>query len=201
MYDLGEALDAGDVPPGTNLLVFGPPLSGKSRLCYELLEVGLQQSEGGVVVTNTDSARRLEATYPSLFAYDAPLGVVDCITKHQGHGTISDTDLVQYAGSPEDMTGIGIKASRLLQELHDGRGLSQNRVLFHSVSTLLHYSTVQTVFRFLHVFTSRIESAGALGLFVVEAGAHDDQTVSTVRQLFDGVIRVEADGSRTVRLL
>jgi len=61
------------------------------------------------------------------------------------------------------MTGIGIKLSEYLQEFYETRGVTQNRVLLHSVSTLLMYSDLQTVFRFLHVFTGRIQSADALG--------------------------------------
>jgi KaiC/GvpD/RAD55 family RecA-like ATPase len=200
MYELGASLEVDEVRPGTNLLVSGPPLSGKAALGYELLEHGARAGEGSIVVTNTDSAERVRADVPSLFDHGAPVGVVDCVTKHQGHGTIADTALVQYVSSPEDMTGIGIKASRLLEEFYRERGVTRNRVLFRTVSTLLHYADVQTVFRFLHVFTSRLESADALGLFVVEAGAHDEQTMNTISQLFDGVLQLDADGAVTVRL-
>lgn len=200
MYELGGPLGTHEVPPGTNLLVSGPPLSGKTALGYTLLEHGARQDEGNILVSNTTSVERVRTDTPGLFAHDTPVGIVDCITKHQGHGTLADTDLVQYASSPDDMTGIGIKSSRLLGEFYGERGLTRNRVLFVSVSTLLHYSDVQTVFRFLHVFTSRIESADALGLFVIEVGAHDEKTMNTISQLFDGLLEVAADGSVTPRL-
>jgi hypothetical protein len=64
-------------------------------------------------------------------------------------------------------------------------------VLLYSLSTLLMYSNLQTVFRFLHVFTGRIQSADALGVYVIDSTAHDDQTMNTLKQLFDGVIDVE----------
>ncbi len=60
------------------------------------------------------------------------------------------------------------------------------------------YSNLQTVFRFLHVFTGRVQSAEALGLFIVDSTAHDNQTMSTLRQLFDGEIEVrEAEGDES----
>jgi len=58
------------------------------------------------------------------------------------------------------------------------------------------YSNLQTVFRFLHVFTGRVQSADALGIFVIDSTAHDQQTMSTLKQLFDGQVELrEADGS------
>ena len=188
------------VPPGTNLLVSGPPLSGKTALGYELLERGARAGEGSIVVTNTDSAERVRTAVPSLFEYDAPVGIVDCVTKHQGHGTITDTDLVLYAASPEDMTGIGIKASRLLEAFYRDRGVRRTRVLVRSVSTLLQYADVQTVFRFLHVFTGRIQSVEGLGLFAIDSSAHDEQTMNTLKQLFDGIITTSEDREPEIRL-
>jgi len=64
------------------------------------------------------------------------------------------------------------------------------------------YSDLQTVFRFLHVFTGRIQSADALGVYVIDSTAHDDQTMNTLKQLFDAVIELEeaADGEEpTIR--
>ena len=200
MYDLGGPLSGTEVDPGTNLLLVGPPLSGKVSLGYELLEAGLDAGEGGIVVSNEHSADRIRAEHEDLFEYDTPFGVVDCVTKHQGQGTIADTDLVQYASSPEDMTGVGIDFSELLEEFYVNRDITRNRALFVSVSTLLMYSDLQTVFRFLHVFTSRVENADAIGLYVVQSGAHDDQTMNTLSQLFDGVVETDADGEISTNL-
>lgn len=50
------------------------------------------------------------------------------------------------------------------------------------------------------MLTWRIEHADALGLSVLEAGTHDDETTNTISQLFDGMIRIDDDGSVTRRL-
>ena len=200
MYDLGGPLSGTAVEDGTNLLLSGPPLSGKTPLGHELLETGLAAGEGAIVVSNKHSAERIRTEQAGLFGYDAPVGVVDCVTKHQGQGTISDTDLVQYASSPEDMTGIGINFSELLEEFYGDRNVRRNRALFVSISTLLMYSDLQTVFRFLHVFTSRVENADGLGLYVMQTGAHEPQAMNTLSQLFDGVIETDEDGAITTNL-
>jgi len=56
------------------------------------------------------------------------------------------------------------------------------------------------VFRFMHVFTSRIENADAVGIHVIESTAHDEETMNTLIQLFDGVVRTDEDRSVTLQL-
>lgn len=192
MYDLVDVVPASRVDPGTNVLVTGPPMTGKRSLAYEILLEGAARGDGSIVVSTKDSAEKvLEEVSPRAGAADADVGVVDCVTKQRGVGTVEDDPRVKYASSPVDMTGIGIKLSEFLQEFYEDRGVTKNRVLLHSVSTLLMYSDLQTVFRFLHVFTGRIQSAEALGLYVIDSTAHDDQTMNTLKQLFDGLIVVE----------
>jgi KaiC/GvpD/RAD55 family RecA-like ATPase len=203
MYELGAAFSGVEVEEGTNLLVEGPPMSGKRDLGFRILADGVRNGEGAIVVTTKDGADRVVSDFADVAGTsDATVGVVDCVTKQQGMGDRHESELVRYASSPNDLTGIGIELSELLRTLYDQRNVTRNRILLHSLSTLLMYSDLQTVFRFMHVFTGRVQSADALGVFVVDSTAHDEQTVSTLKQLFDGVVSIEEgdEGFRT-RLL
>ncbi|ELZ86060.1 hypothetical protein C453_09593 [Haloferax elongans ATCC BAA-1513] len=200
MYDLGPDLDA-EVEPGTNLLISGPPLTGKRALALDILAAGTEKGEGAVIVTTKDGAERVLNDYAKRIDYEGkPVSVVDCVTRQQGVGDVRDDERVKYTSSPVDMTGIGIKLSEVLQEYYQQRGLEQNRIMLHSLSTLLMYADLQTVFRFLHVFTGRIQSVGGLGLFAIDADAHDDRTMNTIKQLFDGIITTHEDAEPDVRL-
>ncbi|WP_232687914.1 RAD55 family ATPase [Halobacterium zhouii] len=190
MYELGATFSDVAVDAGTNVLVEGPPMSGKRQLGFDILGSGVRNGEGAIVVSTKDGADRVLEEFERVEGADSAVGVVDCVTKQQGMGSSIDADLVRYASSPVDLTGIGIELSELLRVLYKERGFTKNRILLHSLSTLLMYSDLQTVFRFLHVFTGRVQSSDALGTFVVDASAHDEQTVSTLKQLFDGVVRV-----------
>ncbi|WP_440769674.1 RAD55 family ATPase [Natronorubrum sp. DTA28] len=198
MYDLADVIPDAEIESGTNLLVAGPPLTGKRQIAFDILASGADRGDGSIVVTTKDSADKVLETFTASVdaSTDANVGVVDCVTKQRGIGTVDDDPRIKYASSPVDMTGIGIKLSEFLQEFYEDRGLTENRVLLHSVSTLLMYSNLQTVFRFLHVFTGRIQSADAMGVYVIDSTAHDDQTMNTLKQLFDAVIELEepADG-------
>jgi KaiC/GvpD/RAD55 family RecA-like ATPase len=193
MYDLGDVVPDSELRPGTNVLISGPPLTGKRRLALDILVAGSRRGEGSLVVTTKDAAGRIVDEYEDVGGEpsEASLGIVDCVTKQQGGGDSLDDGRVKYASSPVDMTGIGITLSEFLEEFYTRHGLERNRILLDSVSTLLMYSDLQTVFRFLHVFTGRVDSADALGVYVMDATAHDEQTRSTLNQLFDGVVKVE----------
>ncbi|MCT9096439.1 recombinase RecA [Haloarchaeobius sp. HME9146] len=202
MYDLADVLPDAELSPGTNLLVAGPPLTGKRQIALDILASGSKQGEGTIVVTTKDSAQKIfdqyEGRVDDIDAVD--IGIVDCVTKQRGVNNVTDDARIKYASSPVDMTGIGIKLSEFLEEFYEVRGHRKNRILLHSVSTLLMYSDLQTVFRFLHVFTGRVQSADALGVYIIDSTAHDDQTMNTLKQLFDAVIEVEEndDGEPTL---
>jgi KaiC/GvpD/RAD55 family RecA-like ATPase len=200
MYDLGPDLDE-EVPPGTNILVSGPPLSGKRSLCLDILASGVENGEGAIIVTTKDGADRVLDDFETRTPYeDRPVAVVDCVTRQQGVADTRDDDRIKYASSPVDMTGIGIKLSEFLQTFYRNQGVERNRVMVHSLSTLLMYADLQTVFRFLHVFTGRIQSVDGLGVFAIDDSAHDDQTMNTLKQLFDGILTTQEDGPVSVRL-
>lgn len=201
MYELGSDLGNASVDSGTNILIAGPPLTGKRRLALDILAHGADQGEGVVIVTTRDSSDRVIADIRARVRDPAEMdvGIVDCVTQHQGRSA-SDTEQVKYASSPVDMTGIGIKFSEFVEEFYTQRNVRQNRVLLDSLSTLLLYSDVQTVFRFMHVFTSRIEDADALGVFVIESTAHEAETLNTLKQLFDGIVEIDDERNVSVQI-
>jgi KaiC/GvpD/RAD55 family RecA-like ATPase len=201
MYDLGSRLDGRHATPGTNVLISGPPLTGKRRLGLEILAEGWGQDHGAIVVTTRDSSRQVLDDFQAVPRGDPDeeaVGIVDCVTKQQRQAP-TERQHVKYASSPVDMTGIGIKFSEYVDRFSDddpdGGG---SRVLLDSLSTLLMYTSEETVFRFLHVFSSRIEDANGLGVYVIESTAHHETTMNTLRPLFDGVIQVDESGIKDV---
>jgi len=200
MYTLGPPFGETAVEPGTNLLVTGPPLVGKRRLALETLATGTRTGEGAIIVSTRDTATRMRESFATLFDDpDAPMvGLVDAVTEHIGRS--GEGKWTKYVASPAEMSAIGVKFSEFIQSLYTDHERERNRILVDSLSTLLVYSNLQTVFRFLHVFTSRVENAGALGLYTLESTAHDDEARTTLTQLFDGTITVEKSGAATLTL-
>jgi len=200
MYELGEQLDGRTVAPGTNILVTGPPLTGKRRLASNILRHGMDTDEGAIVITTRDSADRILTQFDIENPTDEqPLGIVDCVTEHIGRST-TDTLTVKYATSPVDISGIGIGFSNFIEYFYGELGHERNRVMFDSLSTLLVYSTLQTVFEFMHAITSRVDDVDAIGVHVIESTAHDEATLHTIQQLFDGTVEFDESGITAVDL-
>ena len=186
----------GGVDGGTNLLVTGSATTGRHEFVRRAVSTGIEKDEGIVYVTTNDPAEEVLGQYDG--ARDR-FAVVDCVSESQNVDTeVSDT--VRLAGSPSDMTGVGIEVSDILEELWENRGIERNRVCLDSVSTLLMYSDLETVFRFLHVFTGRVRSIEGFGLFVIDPGMHDDKDYSTLRQLFDATVEFDQDDGNRVRV-
>jgi len=97
--------------------------------------------------------------------------------------------------SPGDLTGLGIKLSQCLSAW-DGQG-AETTIRFDSLTTLLQFAELKRAFRFVHVLTGRITSAGAVGYFHFDPSAHDEQTLATLRGLFDVVLERQEDGKWT----
>jgi len=164
----------------------------------ETLAVGARSGEGTIVVSTRDSAVRVRESLATLVDGETDVAIVDALSQHIGRST--DADVTTYASSPRDMSDIGVKFSEFIQQFYTDQQRERNRVLVDSLTTLLLYSNLQTVFRFLHVFTSRVESVDGLGLYTIESTAHDAQALSTLDQLFDATIDVETDGTATLTL-
>ncbi|WP_264782384.1 hypothetical protein [Haladaptatus sp. T7] len=99
--------------------------------------------------------------------------------------------VVDTLSNPGDLTGLGIKISEVLQKWH-GNG-NRTVACFHSLTALLQYSDVQTVYKFLHVLTGRFTTADVTAHFHLDPEAHDSQTINTLKTLFDAV--AEFDGN------
>lgn len=200
MYRLAGALDDVEVAPGSNLLVLGPAMAGKQRLAHDVLAAGAREGEASIIVSTSDGARHVIRAFEDALGDDGPqtppLGIIDCVTRDEETDELDTPYTVRYASSPVDMTGIGIHLSELLEDFHEDRGIERNRVVLDNISTMLMYTEVQPIFRFLHVFTGRVQNVDGLGLYLVDPSAHDEQTVNTLKGLFDGLIETDGPEAR-----
>ncbi|MFB6141555.1 MAG: RAD55 family ATPase [Halosimplex sp.] len=210
MYDLSNVLDTdavSSVRPGTSVLIAGPAMTGKENLAKQILADGSRRGEGALIVSTSDGAENIVADYQERVAgvEDLKLGIVDC--RAEGSSGRGDDPgnrqglYIHHVSSPGDLTGIGIGITKALESLH-GAGAERGRMALVSLSTMLTYTDRETVFKFCHVLSSRLDAAGYLGVFTIDTGAHDEQTLQVIKQAFDGLIEVrDGDGGREARVL
>lgn len=198
-YKLGiSGLDdaIGNVRGGSNIMLMGPPMSKKEVIINNIAYQGLITGESSIFITTGESGESIVSWFKDngkdIKDYIDRLGVIDCVSKTLGLN-VEDTEYIKRISSPVNLTGISVSITNFFEEFWMKKGIQKSRLCVDSLSTILMYSNLQTVFRFLHVHTRRIKTAGALGVYIIESGMHDEQTITTLKQLFDGVIEIEEE--------
>lgn len=194
--ELDDAL--GGIRKGSNIMLIGPPMSGKEVIMNNIMYHAAAKNENAVItVTTRESAAHILEWFKEQ-KLDLPMskiGIIDCVSKTLG-GSAIENENIKIASSPVDLTGIGVKISQFFEEFVMKKNIQKIQLHINSLSTILMYSNIQTVFRFLHVFTGRIKAAGALGIYIIESGMHDEQAIATLKQLFDGMIEIKTEGDK-----
>jgi KaiC/GvpD/RAD55 family RecA-like ATPase len=188
----------GGIKKGSNIMLIGPPMSGKEVILYYIMYNGAAKNENAVItVTTRESATHILEWFKEnkLTLPLSRVGIVDCVTKTLG-GAAIENENIKIASSPVDLTGIGVKISQFFEDFFMKKNIRKTQLHINSLSTILMYSNIQTVFRFIHVFTGRIKAAGALGIYVIEGGMHDEQAIATLKQLFDGMIEIKSENDK-----
>jgi KaiC/GvpD/RAD55 family RecA-like ATPase len=200
-YTLGikELDDAiGGIIKGSNIMLIGPPMSQKEVILYNIMYHGTAINENAIItITTHESATNIIEWFKEnkLVLPMSRIGIIDCITKSMG-GAISETESIKIASSPVDLTGIGVRISQFFEVFLIKKNIPNMQLHINSLSTILMYLNIQTVFRFMHVFTGRIKIHGGLGIFVMDSCMHDDHIIATLTQLLDGIIEIKSENDR-----
>jgi hypothetical protein len=71
---------------------------------------------------------------------------------------------------------------------------NQTLVSVQTLTILLEYVDFDTAFRYLHILTHRVQAADAVGFYHMDPDIHDEETVNTLKTLFDAVVEISDDG-------
>ena len=188
----------GGIKTGSNIMIIGPPMTGKGFILNYIMYHGAAINGNAVTTVTTHESAPHVLEWFKEQKLDLPLdriGIIDCISKISGY-EVTENENIKIASNPVDLTGIGVKISQLFEEFSRKKNIPTIQLHINSVSTILMYSNIQTVFRFLHVFTGRIKSIGGIGIYLLEGGMHDEKAIATLKQLFDAVIEIESKNDK-----
>jgi len=194
-YRLPAPIPADPLAPGTHLLGVSPPMTGLRQLGYRYAGAGLTAGEATVVVTTDRDATAVAEAIDSLAPIET-LGIVDATDRDPEPDAVPCR--LESAGSPADLTGIGIGVVDLIEEFHES-GADRYRLLVDSVSSLLVYSAFERVYRLLHSLTNHLSAAGGTSLSLLTSGV-DDQAGSRLEGLADGVIELRESPDPQIRV-
>jgi hypothetical protein len=182
----------GGIDDGTNIMLIGPSMCGKEALLNSIMSAGLTSGEAVILVeTRVPGRDALQKLKPPV---GARVGVVDCVTRALGVNA-ADTASVKHISGPVDLTGVGVRVSQFADEFSHA-DMDSYRLCIDSLSTMLMFSSLQTVYRFMHVIAGRVVMQRDLGIYVVDENMHDAQTIATLKQLFNAVLEVRSEDDR-----
>jgi len=157
--------------------------------CRDLLQHGAEDGREVVWVTYTRAPEMCVDSLPA----DTPVRGVLAV----GDGTHWETSVpdvpVEVVATPEDVTALGIKLSRLLSD-----GETDLVVCFDSVTAMLQYVDRETAYTFLHTITAQLYAADATAHLHINPAAHDSETVALFASLCGAVVEFE-ETEATVR--
>lgn len=188
--NLGEVLPGLDLDlePGTNVGIIGPTMTGKHDIATELLASRHKHGDGIICITTKNDARQfvssLASHVPDLD--EERVAIIDC-SGSESQEVIRG--FAEFVSSPGDLTGISIATAKLHKQL-TAQQVDQVQYGVISVTSLLQYMDAGTVFKFLHVYSRRVNDTGAIGIYTLDSDAHNPTDVNTIRGLFDGVIEI-----------
>ncbi|WP_226481893.1 DUF7504 family protein [Natrinema amylolyticum] len=175
---------------GSNVLLVGAAASTHETVCQQLLGAGERDSRYRLFVTNADDRVACDRTA------DAETDRVRTID-YSRSGLETDVDSDGENGRPSLGT-LGIEIVETIDELADAADEfdpSELRVCVDSLVPLLREYDTETVFRLLHLTTSRVDQARGMGHYHLPL-ASDHDAVNLLEPMFDAVVTVRSrDGT------
>jgi|SRR5659263_363986 len=191
IQELDEAI--GGIKKGSNILLICPPMSGKEVILRQIMYHGTVNENAIITVTTRESgAHILEWFHENRLTLPLfRIGIVDCVTKN--HSAEYDNEHIKIVNGPADLTGIGVRISQFIDEFSTKKNILKIQLHIDSISTILIYSNIGMVYRFLHVFMGRFKGNGGLGICTLDSQMHDKREISILKHLFDYTIEIESE--------
>lgn len=199
--DILEAQDVGlKVSESSNILVLTPtPHPVDINLCTDLLAVRPPDEINvwclDLTVSPTDRANhwvdRVGAP-PARFRMVTTGNTDDALFANTPPGRSISANVIQIA-EPGNLTQMGIDLTSTLTEWDQHQ--EQTMICVHSITTLTQYAPFSRVFKFLHEVKDEVDQSNAVSHCHMDPMAHDDQQISTIKQLFDSVVEVDRENN------
>lgn len=185
-YNLGISNFEPQICPGTSILVFGNVFSGKDILYKQFIREGLRKDEICILIsTNTTLNKIMEDFKESKLEN---FGIISCFTtRFEGDTKTPFPHNIRFVNNPSNLKIIIAQLDELLKLLKVDNTVNI-RIVLDSVSTLLMYSKLRNLFKFLHKLTITVKSTNALLLMFLEKDVHEEIEVKSIQQLTEGVI-------------
>jgi len=185
-YDLAIDGAPETVPAGTALLLLHPSIGETDRVDTDFLSA---DTDRFLVISTRTTAREVEQKLDYYEVDESRAVILDTLSIERGYSRRSAPN-IHYAAGPDDVEGI-VEDVELFLESTEGR----RRITFDSLSELAYYGDEAAALEAAERLIELVREHDAVCLFHLSSEVHDDETVATFADLFDGTVTLDDDGN------
>ncbi|HYS71446.1 MAG TPA: ATPase domain-containing protein, partial [Thermoplasmata archaeon] len=198
-----DALIQGGFPSGAAVIVQGPAGREKDAFLLQFVADALRRGAAALVLLASVSPAKYEADLREagvdvdLAIAEQRLRFVDWFTYKEEAVQDVEAEGPTFRASI-DLANVGIAVSRAIAALpREGEKCAAIEILSPALSVY----DLPVVYGFAQSTKAKLERFGFTGLFVLEKEMHDERTLSSLHQPFDGVVDIERvrEGDSLVR--
>ena len=187
-YQLAIENTPDTVPGGTGILLLHPSTGETDRIDTDFLST---DTDHMLIVSTRTTAREVEQKLEYYEVDETKAVILDTLSIERGY-TRRQSENVRYVSSPDDLTSIVDHVGEFLAS-HDGK----LRVTVDSLNEMAYYADEERTRDAAEAILGLLDDHDAVGLFHLDREVHDGSTVEAYRDLFDGVIELDTDGTVT----
>jgi len=185
----------GGLNPGTMIMVIAPPFTDGDLVAAAIAKPRPQEYTIALT-TELDSGSLLDYFSTCGGVNTSHIAFIDSTGQAKG----GEQKQARFVPAPSDLTGMDIKFTGLVEEIMKGNFADDPNHMFPtpirycvlSITTLLLFRPLDTVYQFLHVISGKLKKFGSIGVFLLNAESFDPKTVSVLKQLMMIVIEVRS---------
>ncbi|SFR32496.1 DUF7090 family protein [Halogeometricum limi] len=176
------------IPGGTGILLLHPSIGETDRIDTDFLKT---DTDHFLVISTRTTAREVEQKLEHYDVDESRAVILDTLSVERGYSR-RGSDNVHYVSAPDDLDGI-VEQTRNFLDSHDGK----LRVSVDSVTEMAYYADVDRAYEATEKLLDLLDEHDAVGLFHLSNEVHEDETIQRFRDLFEGVVELDVDGSVT----
>jgi KaiC/GvpD/RAD55 family RecA-like ATPase len=176
------------VPGGTGIMLLHPSTGETDRLDTDFFKT---DTDHLFILSTRTTAREVQQKLEYYEVDESKATILDTLSIERGYSRRSG-DNVRYVSSADDLDGM-IEAIEEFLRGHDGK----LRVSIDSVTEMAYYADEERARDAVERILDLLAEYDAIGLFHFAEEVHEGGIIADYRDLFDGVVELEADGTVT----
>ncbi len=185
-YDLAIENAPATIPGGTGILLIHPSTGETDRIDTDFLKTDTDRI---LVISTRTTAREVQQKLEYYDVDEGKADILDTLSVERGYSRRS-SEHVHYVSAPDDLEGI-TETTREFLTKHEGK----RRISLDSVTELAYYADEERALETVTELLGLLEEHDAVGLFHLSEEVHDEADVDAFKDLFDGIVYLDADGS------